>query len=265
MNKEAKYKIGDEIKVISTNEAGTIVKVAAVLGDGYNLYVVALDGKEKMYSESNLELTRKSNPVTDLDVTDVSVELGLNGIVDDIIGRLNLRECDFGLDVVRNACLLQSYLAVNKDYDKEWESIGRNVLKNSIFHGLVNGDLDNISTALVYNYILSKLNMDVKCIACNDEDGNYYLTNLVLVDGMYFYFDPYLEKSVYQDRLAVNENEVFQLCCAGLGKEEYEEFFTPLASLDLNDPMKETKIPDNISESSLDIEFIDRIFGSYYE
>ena len=70
MNKEAKYKVGDEVKVVSTNDDGVIVKVAAILGDGYNLYVVAIDGREKMYSESNLELTKKKNPALDLDVTD---------------------------------------------------------------------------------------------------------------------------------------------------------------------------------------------------
>ncbi len=265
MNKEAKYKVGDEVKVVSTNDDGVIVKVAAILGDGYNLYVVAIDGREKMYSESNLELTKKKNPALDLDVTDVSVELGINNIVSEIIASLNLRECDFSLDVIRNACLLQSFLALNNEYDGRWEAIGKNVLKNSIFHGVVNGNLDNISTALVYNYILSSLNMDVKCVACNDEDGNYYLTNLVLVDGKYFYFDPFLEKSVYQERLAANENEVFQLACAGLGSDEYEEFFTPLAVLDVTNSMSDTKMPDNISKNSLDLEFIDKLFGAYYE
>ena len=118
MNKEAKYRVGDEIKIVSTNEIGNITKVAAVLGDGYNLYIVAVNGKEKMYSESNLDLVREKNPITDLDVTDVSVDLGLDTIVKDIISTLNLREIDNSLDSVRNACVLQSFLAINKEYDK---------------------------------------------------------------------------------------------------------------------------------------------------
>ncbi len=262
MKKEAKYKVGDEIQVISSSESGRIVKIAALLGEGYNLYVVSIAGKEKMYSESNLTLLRKNNPVIDMNVTDVSVDLGLQTIVTDIIEALNLRECDTSIDAVRNACLLQSFLVLNDDYEKEWDSIGRNVQKNSIFHGVVNGNLDNISTALVYNHILKELKMDVKCIACNDEDGNYYLTNIVLVEDDYYYFDPYLEKSIYQEN---GEGIMFDLCCAGLGRKEYEKFFTPLAVFDIDHVMGETIIPSNISNDSLDLEFIDSFFGDLYE
>ena len=265
MNKEAKYRVGDEIKIVSTNEIGNITKVAAVLGDGYNLYIVAVNGKEKMYSESNLDLVREKNPITDLDVTDVSVDLGLDTIVKDIISTLNLREIDNSLDSVRNACVLQSFLAINKEYDKEWDSIGRSVQKNSIFHCIVNGNLDNISTALVFNHILKRLNMDVKCIACNDEEGNYYLTNIVNIDDYYYYFDPYLEKNVYEERLKNNPNEIFQLSCAAVGSKEYCRFYKPLAVLDLDKVMDSTALPNNISDDSLDLGIIDRLFGDYYE
>ena len=265
MNKEAKFRVGDEIKIMSTNEIGKITKIAAVLGEGYNLYVVAVDGKEKMYSESNLDLVRENNPLTELDVTDVSIDLGLDTIVKEIISTLNLREIDNGLDAVRNACVLQSYLALNKDYEKEWDSIGKSVQKNSIFHGIVNGDLDNISTALVFNHILKKLKMDVKCIACNDEEGNYYLTNIVNINDYYYYFDPYLEKNVYEERLMNNPNEIFHLNCAAIGTKEYCEFFKPLAVFDVDNVMSDTALPNNISDDSLDLDQIDRLFGDYYE
>ena len=265
MNKEAKYKVGDEIKIITTDEIGKITKVAAVLGEGYNLYVIAVNGREKMYSESNLEMVRENNPITDLDVTDVSVDLGLDTVVKDIISTLNLREIDNGLDAVRNACVLQSFLALNKEYEKEWDSIGRSVQKNSIFHGIVNGDLDNISTALVFNHILKRLKMDVKCIACNDEDGNYYLTNIVNINDYYYYFDPCLEKSVYEERLRNNPNEIFRLCCAGIGTQEYCKYFKPLAVFDIDKVMESTALPDNISDDTLDLGIIDKLFGDYYE
>ena len=104
-----------------------------------------------------------------------------------------------------------------------------------------------------------------ECIACNDEDGHYYLTNVVLVGELYYYFDAYLERSIYHDRLESDPNTVFEMCCAGLGSKEYQEFFKPLATLDLEDVMHETMLPSNIAKESLDIKLIDHIFGDMYE
>ena len=265
MKKEARYKVGDELEVISSKEVGIVKSVAALLGDGYNLYVMDMNGKEKMYSESNLTLIRKKNPAIELDVEEISSKLEVDSIIDDIISSLNLLPSEHEVDVIRNACLLQTFLAVNKSFDNSRDKIGSNVLKNSIYHGVVDGNLDSVSTAFVVYSILSRLNMDVKCVACDDEDGNYYVTNLVLVGDEYYYFDANLERNIYNDRLLNDPKCNIEICCAGLGKKEYEKFFKPMSILDLKNEMSDTSLPSNIALESLDIKLIDSIFGDYYE
>ena len=47
----AKFNKGDEVEVISNNSTGTIKEVTSYSNDDNVLYIVIVDGKEKIYQE----------------------------------------------------------------------------------------------------------------------------------------------------------------------------------------------------------------------
>lgn len=82
------------------------------------------------------------------------------------------------------------------------------------------------------------------------QSGKFHLANIVKLGKEYYYFDPTLERSIFDDDTWEEKEKT--LCCAGLGKnDDYFKLYEPIGALpdDMNLPLKQ--LPDNIAEDSM--------------
>lgn len=256
---KAKYEIGDEVAIISSEKVGTIKSIISYLGDGDNIYLVDIDGVDKTCVESNLRISRKKYTALSVDIK----ELGINFMIEDkfreIIETLNLKEATEDKDQLVNACKLQYYLTVTEDTDDEITNIGNSVLKNELYHGLFNGETDPITNSYMFSEVLHRIGMDVLNVVLKLEDSSFYVANLVLIGNEYYYFDLTLEKEIYKDNGSDVNN--FVLCSGALGKESYEQFFKPLCLLNFRDRLAPNSLPKNIAVRDLDIDLVNKLLN----
>lgn len=255
--KKTEFDIGDEVLIVSNNTRGQIKSVVSYLGKGDNIYLVSVNEKDKMCVESNLRLSRKKNVDLSVNINEMAVNFQIEDKINNIIDVLDLKISDDPSVQLLNACRLQAYLTINDDYEDTDFKIGNSVARNQLYHGIINGDFDSIINSYVFSEILKKINMNVLCVAAKSEDGQFYVTNLVLINNEYYYFDVTLEMLVYQENGA-KENE-FVLCCGALGRKSYEQFFKPLCILDFNDKLSESRLPSNISRDDIDIDIVNKM------
>lgn len=255
--KTAKYSVGDKVTIISNGNNGVIKDIVSYLGEGDNIYLIDVSGREKVCVESNLELIEKKNIVADISVFDVEVTSEIEDKIKEIIELLDLRECTSEKDQLINASKLQTFLTINEDYEEHRKMIGDSVFKNQLYHGVVNGDSDSFINTYLFSEILRKVGMDVLNVALKDEDGNFYMANLVLIGKDYYYFDVTLEIEVFMDN--GSKKDEFVLCCGALGKTSYEQFFTPLCILEFDNKLSPCDLPENISKDDIDIDLINKL------
>lgn len=255
--RKTKFNSGDEVFILSNNTRGKIKELVSYLGDNDNTYLVTVNGKDKMYVESNLQLCKRSMVEISVDMNDMAVNFKIEDKIQDIIEKLNLKESDKENEKLLNACRLQAYLATNDEYEDTSFMIGSSVTKNELYHGLINGDMDSIINSYVFSEILKRIKMDVLNVALKNEDGHYYVANLVLIDGEYYYFDVTLEMAVFADNGSKIDD--FVLCCGALGRTSYEQFFTPLCIIDFNEKLGKSLLPNNIAFTDIDIDLVNKL------
>lgn len=255
--KKTKFNIGDEVIVVSNNTKGIIKSITSYLGEGDNIYLVTINGKDKTYIEDNLYLIREKNLKLNIDMKDLSMNFKIEDKIKEIIKKLDLKTSSEPSIQLLNACKLQKYLIINDEYVDDDFRIGKSVAFNELYHGLLNGDFDFLINAYIFSEILTKVGMSVLAVAMKDEQGEYYVSNLVLIDNEYYYFDVTLEMAVYQDNGSNPQN--FVLCCGGLGKKSYEQFFKPLCLIDFKNNEGDLSLPKNISKEDIDIDIINKI------
>ncbi len=255
--KKARFDVGDEVLILSSNLRGKVKEVTSYLGDNDNVYLVTVNGKDRTCVESNLQLSRRSTVEIAVNINDMAVNFKIEDKIQDIIEKLDLKRSDDENEKLLNACRLQAYLATNNDYENTSFMIGSSVTKNELYHGLINGDLDSIINSYIFSEILKRLDMRVLNVALKNEDGHYYVANLVLLDEEYYYFDVTLEAAVYKDNGSNIDD--FVLCCGALGKTSYEQFFTPLCIIDFNEKLGESKLPENIAFRDIDIDLVNKL------
>lgn len=256
----AKFNVGDEVEIISNGNVGVVKEVTSYMNNGDIVYTVEVAGKQKTYLESNLRMIRKLNNVIDFDIDEMAASFQIEDKINEIIAKLNLRQPESEETSLLNAAKLQMYLATNSNYDNETKiNIGSSVTKNELLHGLVNGKLDSIVNAYIFSEILNKVGNKVLNVALNDENGAFYIANLVLIGSDYYYFDVTLEHSVFVENGGELKN--FVLCCGALGRGSYEQFFKPMCLIDFHDKLAENKLPDNIARLDIDIDLVNKLIN----
>ena len=256
--KNQKYNVGDEVKILSSGLRGVIKDISTYFGDERNIYLVDVAGKEKVYTEKNLELSRKKNNALTLNFSDVKINFQIEDRIREIIKELGLKKPETEDEQLLNAVKLQKYLATNEKVSEDTKyNIGNSVTTNELYHGLIDGKTDCIINSFIFSEILNKAGNNVLSVAFKDEFGKYYVSNLVLIGEEYYYFDSTLEKDVFIEN--GSDDSKFILCAAALGRNNYEQFFKPLCVIDFRDALAENSLPYNIAVNDLDIEIVNRI------
>ena len=257
---KAKFNIGDEVEVVSSGSIGVVREITSYMNNGDSVYMVEIAGKQKAYLESNLRMVRKLNGLENIDINEMSASLQIEDKINEIIAKLNLMAPTSQESHLLNAAKLQMYLATNDNYDEETKiNIGSSVTKNELFHGLVNGKIDSIVNSYIFSEILNKVGNKVLNVALKDENGAYYLANLVLIGNEYYYFDVTLEHTVFIENGGELKN--FVLCCGALGRGSYEQFFKPMCLIDFHDKLAENELPDNIASLDIDIDLVNKLIN----
>ena len=110
------------------------------------------------------------------------------------------------------------------------------------------------SNALMFKKVLEKVGVKSEVVGLISNDGGeMHASNIVELDGKYYFFDSTLETSIYKSN---SKNGSITLCCAGLGKSEYCQFYTPKVVL-ADDPTDIVKpLPEKISEYRIPSEIV---------
>ena len=253
--KNTRFAIDDEVRLKSSyTTIGIIKQIVSVLANENTLYLVEFPHGLKMVSEKELELNREIVQVMDdVNLSDLSIAIEVDDKIQQIINELNLVASIDPSEILVNACKLQRYLILTNSVIKKYTGArSNNILVNSLYNGLIIGDRNYLTNALIFKEIMRKLNANVHCVAMMDKMGKFYVSNLVLINDKYYYFDVTLDLEIYLS----SEDEELELCCAGLGRKKYEKYFRPVSLLEFDTTVPNNPVPDNISIDDIDAAII---------
>lgn len=245
MKSIAKFNIGDEILVVKTNEKGIIKSVISELENENSLYLVTVNGLERMYTESYLELVKKADAVHE---SKNDIKDSLQDIYKEIIKELSLNNKK---DELKNALKLSRYLAIRTDLEGN-VVIKDNIKGSELYNNLMSQEDDYIFIAYLFSEVLKTIGMDAYMIGLKDEENMFYVSNLVLIGDKYYYFDNNLEREIYLDNCSGPDEFIW--CSSALGSESYEQFFKPICIIALDKDIMSNLLPKNISKKDIDIE-----------
>ena len=257
--KNTKFKVEDEVMLKSnTSVVGVIKQIVSVLAKGNTLYLVNFPHGLKMVPENELEFNREIvEDLSSINLNDLSVAIEVEDRINEIIEELNLTKSTFPATVLINACKLQRYLVLTCSVVKKYVGAkSNNILNNELYNGLIMGDRNYLTNALIFKEIMKKLDANVHTVAMKDSKNKFYVSNLLLIDDDYYYFDVTLDTDVY---LEAKEEDEFVLCCAGVGKARYEKYFKPIALLDFDVNVPNKPLPENIAVNDIDLSIIKEI------
>lgn len=257
--KNTRFALDDEVRLVSSKTTvGTIKQIVSILDDGNTLYLIDFPQGLKMVAEYELELNREIVQVMDnVNLSDLAIVIEVQDKMQDIIDKLGLVESDHPSTVLMNACKLQRYLVSTYSIMKKYVGArSNNMLANELYNGLIMGDRNYLTNSLIFREIMKMLDANVHCVAMQDNKGNFYVSNLLMIDELYYYFDVTLDADIY---LESKEDEELELCCAGLGRKKYEKYFKPISLLDFDTTVPNEAVPANISRDDIDSSVIKEI------
>ena len=256
MNKSVLFKKDDHVLINQTGEDGYINDVISVLGRGDNTYLVNVHGKNRMYSEDDLSLIREKIIVDEVNANDIGFLIEIEDKIDEIIKELHLVKSDNSEICLANAVKVQAYLVSMKANKNIKEPVTSNVILKDLYNGFINNEADYVTYSYMFSEILKKVGMKVLNIGAKDENGDFYVTNLVLIGDKYYYFDVNLDREILETE---DEDEELVLCCAGIGYDRYTQYFTPLSILNYNNTGVDVELPTNVAKDDFDIDYINSL------
>ena len=257
--KNTRFAIEDEVMLKSdTNVVGVVKQIVSVLNKGNTLYLVEFPNGLKMIPEKEIEFNREIvQDLSTINLKDLSVAIEVEDKINSIIEELKLTRSTFPATVLINACKLQKYLVLTCSVVKKYVGAkSNNLLNNELYNGLIMGDRNYLTNALIFKEVMKKLDATVHTVAMKDSKNKFYVSNLLLIDEEYYYFDVTLDIEVY---LEAKEEDEFVLCCAGVGRKRYEKYFKPIALLDFDVSVPNEPLPENIALEDIDMSIIKEI------
>ena len=250
------FKTGDHVLINRTNEDGVIKEVVSVLGRGNNTYLVNVNNKNRMYVEEDLSLIRDKFCVEEVNADDIGFLIEIEDRIDELIKELKLSRSDSDETRLANAVKVQAYLVTMKEKKNFKSPVTSNVILEDLYNGFINNKADFVTYSYMFSEVLKRLGMKVLNIGAKDENGDFYVTNLVLIGDKYYYFDVNLDKEILDNS---NDDEELILCCAGIGYDRYTRYFSPLSILNYNNSGIDVELPTNIAKEDIDIDYINSL------
>lgn len=183
----------------------------------------------------------------------------INIKIDEIINELGLHVSDDPYAQLDMCCKVQKYLTMNNYYDdtmideKRGDSL-KEIYYNDLYEVLIYNRAICTSNSAEFKEILSKVGIDVKSVFVAADNNESHMCNIVNLGGDYYYFDPTLEIAIYDSDI-YDHNDVL-LFCAGMGKEDYEQYYKPIGIMDDNFGSEILPMPNNMANSSIPFEVI---------
>ncbi len=261
--------LGSKVKSFTFpgNGTGTIVKkyFDKKGENGEDLYDVLDENGEihtivpSLFDDMELTAVDSNNSSQDIDIDTIKKEI--NYKIEEIITELGLIVSDDPIIQLKNCCLVQRYIVENNVYSDNIMNEKRNYSEENIvlldlYNALVLHTGVCTSNSLMFKKILERVGTKVEVIGLYSNGSNdMHASNIVEIDGKYYFFDSTLESYIYQQNGHMTNGEIV-LCCAGLGKNEYCQLYSPQVVLP-DDPMDDTKeLPSNISEERILADFV---------
>jgi hypothetical protein len=255
MNSSVLFKKGDHVLINKTGEDGIVKEVVSVLGRGDNTYLVTVNNKSRMYVEDNLSLIREKLCVEEVNANDIGFLIEIEDKIDEIIKELKLVKSDNAEICLANAVKVQAYLVSMKENKNAKVPATSNVILEDLYNGFINNKADYVTYSYMFSEVLKRVGMKVLNIGAKDENGDFYVTNLVLIGDKYYYFDTNLDKEILDSE---DDNDLV-LCCAGIGYDRYTQYFTPLSVLNYNNTGMNVELPSNIAKDDFDIDYVNSL------
>ena len=194
-----------------------------------------------------------------IDVEDVTLSIRIEDEINRIINELGLVKVNSDTDVLMDSCKLLKYLATRQANINNDECNTKSIVLNELFKGLFNRDDNYITNSYLFSEILKRLGVNVYNVGLKDDNGNFYMANLVLIKGLYYYFDVTVEQAIYNSNGRVLDE--FKLCSACIGSDTYQKYFTPVSIIDINSNEPKKEVPVNISKKDMDPKILNKIIG----
>lgn len=212
-----------------------------------HLMVPSLFDKDESIIENVTNQTNLANNNNSIENIKIEIEQAIN----DIIKQLDLKESSDTMVQLRNCCLVQKYIVEHNTYSEDIMKEKDNYKQEEItildlYNAVVLHNGVCTSNSLMFKKILEKVGVKSEVIGLISNDtGSMHASNIVELDGQYYFFDSTLETTIYK---ANSMDGSIILCCAGLGKNEYCQFYTPKVVLPDNPTDNVKPVPENISE-----------------
>ena len=102
------------------------------------------------------------------------------------------------------------------------------------------------TNTVLFHHLHSSINEDSYIVKWKSKNsGSPHICNLVRIGKQYYYFDPTLDRSILDERtFAAND----LMLCAGMGKNEYEQLYTPVTAFRREAKKTKDTYTKNISE-----------------
>lgn len=128
---------------------------------------------------------------------------------------------------------------------------------NELYKGVVCNSGAPVTNVIFFKHLLYMKGFESDIVLTKTKRGEPHLANLVKIGNERFYFDPSLERSIYEEQ-GQNHDELLY-CCAALGKDEYSEFYNPIGTLPKKLGTQTLPIPSDVSDESMPRSWIESV------
>lgn len=238
------------------NELNKLLKLRQTLPEDSFEELLRLDDSAKAFAsyfpvfETGEETQRRTIPLEERRKIIEEIDMEIARIIDE----LDLVQSDDVISQLRNCCKLQKYMALQNEYNskimQEKNECPYDFIRTmEVYNGVVQKNGVCTSNAAAFQEILSRLGMTIECVVLESSQGEIHMANLVLLNGEYYFFDITEEGDLFKKQNLPPEEIV--LCFAGLGSNEYCEFYKPLKIISQNIFEGAKKVPENIAEERI--------------
>lgn len=157
-----------------------------------------------------------------------------------------------GAEILERCIRIYKYVVQNIDTSLSEMQPNSNDLDSSYTDELYKGLMQNsglpTTTSIVLKHLLENAGIESVIVILKSRTGGKHVSTIVkLEDNKYYYFDPTLERSIFEEQAGTPEE--LYLYSAAVGSEEYEKMYKPTKVIASKEQTSE--IMNNMADKSL--------------